>query len=106
MSKTIIAKSGHTIYISPITSEHFGLLGLEYGYADCYSKLYIARNWDKNGRTFFYLATGYHTQHINSKKATRELHVWYPNSKAMWSGMGLNMKEAIDGAQRDAWLYA
>ena len=108
MAKVVRAKSFHTIHVSPITEEEFLALGLTtLGSQDKYTNYYVARNWDKTGCVFFYLAKGYHAPHIGkSPKIMREIHVWYPNSKKMWTSMGYTFEEAINGAQRDGWLYA
>jgi hypothetical protein len=89
--KTIVATSGHAIAIFKVDSEnHPG--GSEY------THYYIAKNFDKEGVTFFYLAKGY-------KDAKDQIHVWYRNKK-MWSGFGTNFQTAIAGAQSDGWLAA
>lgn len=67
-----------------------------------YSHFYVAKNFDENGASFFYLAKGYHD---GNTKASNEIHVWYRNKK-MWSGFGNNFEDAINGAQRDGWLHA
>lgn len=97
MNKTIRSThSGHTLCISPakMGDGHPADIGK-------YKKFYTVRNWDKEGVIFFYVATGYE---VNGKPC-KEIHVWYRNGK-MWSSFGKNMQEAIEGAQKDGWMYA
>ena len=89
--KTVRAASGHTIAI-------FRVLKSEHPAGSAYSHFYVAKNFDEEGVTFFYLAKGY-------KDAPNQIMVWYKN-KRMWTGFGNNLEEAINGAQRDGWLHA
>ena len=90
--KQIHAASGHSIAIFAVdgTDGHPG--------GGKFTNLYVAKNFDADGVTFFYLGRG----HID---APNQICVWYKNKK-MWSSFGNNFQEAIDGAQRDGWLAA
>ena len=94
MSKTIIASTGHTMSINKVDFPSFIN---EEDYALCRA----VQNWDKDGHTFFYIASGYNKA---GKKGEKEIHVFYPNGK-MWSSFGSTQKKAIDGAIKDGWLY-
>lgn len=91
------AASGHTLHVSSIARED-----LPENLSDEtqeYSKFYVARNWDANGVEFMYLGKGH-------KLAPNQVVVWYRSTGKFWSGYGENLTDAIDGAQRDGWLYA
>lgn len=91
MNTTIRTQSGHTMCLVKIES-----LPMVDNHED-YSKIYEVRNFDKKGVVFMYVCTGY-------KAAKKEVHVFYPNG-CMWSGFGKSIAEAINGAQKDGWLY-
>lgn len=97
---TINAQSQHTIAILSIDNEDAELKDHPAYNKDVYknAKFYVARNFNKDGLTFFYLAKGH-------DEAPAQIHVWYKN-KNMWSSYGTNFQTAIDGAQRDGWLAA
>ena len=40
-----------------------------------------------------------------NKNAPKEIVVWYPKG-SMWVGFGSTFKSAMDGAQKDGWMYA
>lgn len=95
MRKTITAASGHTLFIKDIDRSELpeGLDG-----AGEYERFYVVKNWDDSGVVFFYLGKGH-------KQAPRQIVAWYPGGK-FWASYGNNFQEAIDGAQRDGWMYA
>ena len=114
----IQAESGHTIHIEKMQTTGLGsrsAMNEHPAPESDYTDFYIARNWDKDGCTFFYLAKGFvrektevrhgELRNVPDKAAAREVHVWYWNKK-MWSGYGVSLKNAIAGAQRDGWLHA
>ena len=84
--------SGHTLYVESVENIP------DFKYTDAYTKFYVVRNWDENGCVFMYLGKG-HTL------APHEVVVWYPKG-SFWSGYGASLKTAVEGAQRDGWLYA
>ncbi len=88
-----IAKSGHTLDVRR-TEKSFS--SLPNFVPEKYSVKYIVRNWDENGSVFFYIA----------RCTDGQYHVWYRNSSAMWTSYGETIQKAIDGAQRDGWMYA
>jgi len=101
MKKTIYAASGHTLYVASISRE---ALPAHLRETNEYTTFYEVRNWDETGVTFMYLGKGYRGQNA-SPKAQKEIVVWYRNG-GFWSGCGNTLKTAIDGAQRDGWMYA
>lgn len=96
MNKIIHAWSGHTLYVESITFDD--LPEKIKPSAKEYSKFWIVRNWDKDGHIFMYLGKGY-------KYAPKEIVAWYPGG-GHWSSFGLTLQSAIDGAQKDGWMYA
>lgn len=96
MSKrTIRAQSGHTIFVKSISKNEIpGGIDISK-----YDQFYVVKNFDDTGCVFMYLGKGY-------KEAPKEIVAWYRNTGSMWSGYGNTIKEAIDGAQKDGWLYA
>lgn len=99
---TVASQSGHTLSVDVISQEEFGDMDMDCNPYD-YTKFYTVRNFDMNGKIMFYMAKGYNKA---DKAAQKEVHVWYPKSKEMWNSFGNTFKEAIDGAQKDGWLYA
>jgi len=97
MSKTINAQSGHTLFIEKIKAGEQG----HPAPADSYENFYVVKNGDAAGVIFMYLATGYTAPHV---KSCKEVHVFYRNGQ-MWTSMGKNFQTAIDGAQKDGWMY-
>lgn len=89
--------SNHTLYVREIPSDQIAPLQLKD--SDGYTQFYEVRNFDENGVVFMYLAKGL-------KESPKEIVAWYPNTGAFWSGFGTSIKKAIEGAQRDGWLYA
>ena len=96
MKRTIKSQSGHTIFVKDIKRED---LPAHIKHADGYTHYYVAKNADDKGCEFFYIARGF----VGSP---REYHVWYAKTGAFWSCYGKSLQDAIDGAQRDGWLYA
>lgn len=95
MKKTYTAQSGHTLFLDAL--DVVSAANVTGDLAPKYKNVYAVKNFDAGGVVFFYICTGY-------KDAPKEVHVFYGNKK-MWSGFGKNIQEAIDGAQRDGWLY-
>jgi hypothetical protein len=93
--------TGHSMHVQS-TMEIQPTAGLES--ADNYSRFWIVRNWDENGSIFMYLGTGYKGA-VNKKSERKQIVAWY-RGKKMWSGYGMNIKDAIEGAIKDGWLYA
>lgn len=95
MKRTYTAQSGHTLFLDLIdVVEAAKVVGEG---ASKYRNIYAVKNWDANGVVFFYVCTGY-------DNAPKEVHVFYGNG-SMWSSFGKNIQDAINGAQRDGWLY-
>lgn len=67
--------------------------GLEY--AEEYDQFYVVKNFDVDGVIFMHI--GYH-------KKERQYVVWYRGGK-FWSSYGTSLKSAIEGAQKDGWMY-
>lgn len=86
--------SGHTLYINEISADDFPAFDNKDGYA----KFYEVRNFDAKGVIFMYLGKGH-------RHARREIVAWYSKG-AFWDGYGVTFGGAIEGAQRDGWLYA
>jgi hypothetical protein len=83
--KTIRALSGHTIAIFKVEPDSIHIDGKHPANIDeGYTHFYIAKNFDAEGVTFFYLAKGH-------KGAPNQIHVWYRN-KNMWSSFGNNFE--------------
>lgn len=95
MRTDIQISTGHVVTVQSINRE-----ALPRGLADStnYSTFYKVTN-EGTDRVFMYLGKGYET-------APREIVAWYPNSKAMWHSFGKTLKDAIEGAVKDGWLYA
>ena len=94
-SKTIHSDfSGHTLFVQSADPASIP----EFENKSTYKQFYTVRNWDAEGHTFFYLGKG-------NEQAPNEIVVWYRNG-AFWTSYGNNIKEAIEGAQKDGWLYA
>lgn len=90
MKTTIHVKSGHTLFLEMIEEVP------DWEYMDIVTgPMYAVKNWDKDGPIFFYVS-----------KCGKEWLVWYRNSKKLWSSYGKTIKSAIEGAQRDGWMYA
>lgn len=92
----INAHSGHSLHLAKATEEDFTALDLEHFANGDYTSFYVAHNWDAKGVVFFHLA-----KHENG-----QIHVWYRSTKRMWTSYGKTFQAAVDGAQRDGWLYA
>ena len=87
--------SGHTLHISEVDASSVP----DFPNKSSYTKFYAVRNWDAEGVTFMYLGKGY-------EKSPNQIVVWYAKSGAFWSGFGASFKTAIEGAQKDGWMYA
>lgn len=96
MSRMIRVASGHNLCITKLPSNKVpaGLQSKE-----VFSDFYVVQNFDTEGYVFFYVGKG----HVN---APGEIVVWYGQSGKLWSGFGKTFKDAIEGAQRDGWMYA
>jgi hypothetical protein len=100
MSKKKFAKtihsdfSRHSLHVSEIAASDFP----DFENKDGYTKFYAVRNWDAEGVTLMYLGSGL-------QSAPKEIVVWYKKG-GFWHSYGKTLKEAIEGAQRDGWLYA
>jgi hypothetical protein len=98
-------KSGHYLHIEKV-SPAFAQASKHPADVARYTDFYVVRNWDSTGVVFFYMAKGWHRVGEPALgKGAKEIHVWYKN-KHMWTGYGKNMKDAIEGAQRDGWMHA
>jgi len=93
----IRASTGHTLYVASISREELPA-NLEASASE-YKKFYVVRNWDEEGKVFFYLGKGY-------SLAPNQIVGWYPVSGSFWSSYGLNLEEAVEGMIKDGWLYA
>ena len=82
---TSIDRSDLPEHLSPETSE--------------YSNFYVVRNWDENGPVMLYLGKGH-------EQVPHQIVAWYRNTGSLWTRYGMTLKEAIDGAFRDAYMYA
>lgn len=90
------AQSGHTLFVKQIE-----LKDLPKNIQDDakeHKTFYVVKNWDDDGVVFMYLGKGY----IHSPK---QIMAWYPKGE-MWSGFGKTIEQAINGAQKDGWMYA
>lgn len=96
MNKRIHAWSGHTLYVAPIKFDD--LPDNVRRQASEYTKFWIVRNWDEKGYIFMYLGKGY-------KFAPSQIVVWYARG-GHWVSFGKTIQEAIDGAQKEGWMYA
>lgn len=95
MTKTIHSDfSGHALFVREIKPDKFPF-NADGSYSN-YSQFWEVRNFDANGVIFMYLG--------RDKNVSREIVAWYPNGK-FWGGYGTTFKEAIEGAQKDGWLY-
>lgn len=94
MSKTIQAQSGHTLFVEDVKFEDLPENVKQFEYIVGKSAYKIIKNWDKDGVVFMYMA-----------KSRGEWLVWYCGG-GFWSSFGKTIEEAIDGAQKDGWMYA
>lgn len=102
MKKTYTAQSGHTLHLTRLGA--VAAVDAIGDNADNYQNVYAVRNWDADGVTFFYVCTGFSMPGRRNEVKHNETHVFYRNGK-MWSSFGTNIQTAIDGAQRDGWMY-
>jgi len=99
MKRTYTAQSGHTLFLDSM--DIVEAANAISAVAGDYRNVYAVKNWDAEGVVFFYVCTGYTDE---AGKTYNEVHVFYGNGQ-MWHSSGKNIQEAIDGAQRDGWLY-
>lgn len=96
MNKKIQAWSGHTLFIRAVEYEDLPDNVKKFEYMGGKEKWYAVHNWDKDGHVFMY---------VGKEKGIREYLVWYAKG-GFWTSFGKTIEEAINGAQRDGWLYA
>ncbi len=101
MMRMIRAASGHKMTLHKMTADEFAGIGLNNFVPERYASFYNVRHDNTDWKTVFYIA-----RWKARRKSSSEWHVWYRNSKEMWSSYGGTIQEAIDGAQRDGWLHA
>ncbi len=94
-SKTMHIQSGHEVLVESISQADLP----ELPDMELYTKFYVVKNWDAQGVVFFWIGRGH-------PSAPKQVVVWYHSSHKMWSSYGLTIKAAIEGAQKDGWLYA
>ncbi len=92
----IHAQSGHTLFVKKI--ELSELPENIQSQAKEYNSFYVVKNWDDTGVIFMYLGKGY-------TQSPKEIVAWYPKGD-FWSSFGKTIEEAINGAQKDGWMYA
>ena len=100
MNRTIYAASGHTLHVSTIDRSELPANVCAKHCIDLlkYDTFYVVRNWDSTGIVFMYLGKGH-------PQGPKQICAWYRGG-AFWSGYGNTLKAAIDGAQKDGWMYA
>lgn len=93
----IISKfSGHTLFVKKVARPAV----LEpLGESEHYSEFWVVKNWTDEGPIFFYLGKGH-------PEAPRQIVVWYGHSGKMWPSYGTTIQSAIEGAQKDGWMFA
>lgn len=98
MNKIVHAQSGHTLFVKSIKfTELPDVIQLD-GHSPNFTEFYIVKNWDDDGYVFMYLGKGL-------SQSPKQICAWYPKG-AFWSSYGTSIKAAIDGAQKDGWMYA
>ena len=98
MNKIIHAQSGHTLYVESISFDELPENVQKFEFISHYPKLYVVKNWNKDGIVFMYIGAG-------SEDSPKEYVVWYSKG-GFWSSFGKNIKDAINGAQSDGWMHA
>jgi hypothetical protein len=96
MAKTVYAQSGHTLWVNKIDPSDISKTVKDSEYFKGFTIFWEVRNLDSEGVLFFYLAKGGTTKN--------QICVFYRNG-GFWSSYGKTIEEAINGAQRDGWLY-
>ena len=91
------AVSGHTLYVATIARADLPEKVANNESSAAFTTFYVVKNWDAAGPVFMYLAKG-------AANAPREICAFYRNG-AFWSSYGGNLKAAIEGAQKDGWMY-
>lgn len=94
--KTFTISTNHTVLVRSVEKTD---LPDHLEDSDDFTKFYVVQNFDENGPVFLYLGKGFDV-------APDEICAWYPNSGSMWCSFGTNIKDAVEGAIKDAWLYA
>lgn len=92
-------QSGHTLHVAQVPRDRLPKKALE---AEDYTTFYEVRNWDAKGVVFMWLGKGYSKS--NSPTARNEIVAWYRNGQ-FWSSFGTTLQSAIEGAQKDGWMY-
>lgn len=92
------AVSGHTLFVKKIKREELPEVIQLSNSSNSYTDFWVVKNWAENGIVFMYLGRG-------NKDAPREIVVWYRGGQ-FWSSYGKTIQAAIEGAQKDGWLYA
>lgn len=90
--------SGHTLFVQKITNDELPKVIADNTVSKTFTTFYVVKNWDAQGVVFMYLAKG-HSQ------APAQVCVFY-RSGQFWTSYGKTIKAAIEGAQRDGWMYA
>ena len=97
MKRTVTSQTGHTLCVTSIAREdlpeHLDETTSEY------TTFYTARNWTNDGPVMLYLGKGH-------QDAPQQIVAWYRSTGKLWARYGMTLKEAIDGAFRDGYLYA
>ena len=97
MGKTYFAQSGHILFVEKINRSELPPAVLANNYSEGFNSFYSVKNRSKNGAVFFYLA--------EDGTAPDEICAFYPKG-GFWPPFGKNFLDAINGAQRDGWMYA
>lgn len=90
--------SSHTLFVQQIASDELPARIKANAASTEFTTWYVVRNWDNNGVVFMYLCKGH-------ESAPKQICAFYRGG-ALWSSYGKTIKAAIEGAQRDGWLYA
>lgn len=88
--------SNHTFFVQKVTKSDLPKK-CDPSDLDNFKTFYAVKNFDEKGHTFMYLARGH-------EESPNEVVVFYPNGK-MWYSFGKNIKEAIEGGQKNGWMY-
>lgn len=99
MSRIVHAASGHTLAVTKISRAELPENIRNDQFSSAYKDFWVVQNWDVNGPKYFYLGRG-------ADSAPREIVAWFAKSGSFWSSYGKTFEDAINGAQRDGWMYA
>lgn len=91
------AVTGHTLFVSKIAREELPKVIADNTASKMFTTFYVVKNWDAQGVVFMHLAKG-HSQ------APAQVCAFY-RSGQFWSSYGKTIQAAIEGAQKDGWLY-